>query len=175
MKQEDFIFNDEPLCNEDDLIDYNKRQASFNWRGILKANFYSHDRKYALHEPSGRENEEYYQEAISLADPEQWESALAEILHGAEGHITKEDNKHMDKPVIDKGIPMPTLKGKASVKYVWVVELEVGDSFEMKDEEGSRCRSLIHFAKKWHNFKLRVRYIRTDEVGKKIFRIWRIE
>ena len=26
MKEEDFIFNDEPLCNEDDLIDYNKRK-----------------------------------------------------------------------------------------------------------------------------------------------------
>jgi len=104
MKQEDFIFNDEPLCNEDDLIDYNKRQASFNWRGILKATFHSHDRKYALHDPSGKENEEHYQEAISLADPEQWESALAEILHGVEGHITKEDNKHMGKPKTDRRI-----------------------------------------------------------------------
>ena len=35
MKEEDFIFNDEPLCNEDDLIDYNKRQASLNYRKIL--------------------------------------------------------------------------------------------------------------------------------------------
>ena len=34
MKEEDFIFNDEPLCNEDDLIDYNKRQASLNYRKL---------------------------------------------------------------------------------------------------------------------------------------------
>jgi len=35
MKEEDFIFNDEPLCNEDDLIDYNKQLQRYNYRTLL--------------------------------------------------------------------------------------------------------------------------------------------
>ena len=81
MKEEDFIFNDEPLCNEDDLIDYNKRLKSHNWRGIKKANYASHDKAYAIHQPYHQDPDEVLDCLCTLRElEEQGVKALTKLL-----------------------------------------------------------------------------------------------
>jgi hypothetical protein len=40
----------------------------------------------------------------------------------------------MNRPVIEKGIPLPSEKNKMSIWREWLVELEVGDSFAVPEK-----------------------------------------
>ena len=72
----------------------------------------------------------------------------------------------MDKPKIDKGIPIP--KSRRVSKYEWISELKVGDSFVIDQTKRSRPEQIARRNK----FKLRQTTIGQDE-GK--VRIWRIK
>ena len=84
MKEEDFIFNDEPLCNEDDLIDYNRRQNYIIWRKIMgkKANrLRRKGRIYSVHEPPYHHPSVLADCACTLRDlEEQGVKALTKLL-----------------------------------------------------------------------------------------------
>tara|TARA_R100001530_G_scaffold116279_2_gene83313 strand:+ start:148 stop:558 length:411 start_codon:yes stop_codon:yes gene_type:complete len=81
MKEEDFIFNDEPLCNEDDLIDYNKRLKNYNWSRIQSANYAWHGKKYAMYEPYHQDPDELLDCLCTLRElEEQGVRALTKLL-----------------------------------------------------------------------------------------------
>lgn len=81
MKEEDFIFNDEPLCNEDDLIDYNKRQASLNYRKIRYVSFLGNNRGYHVQENYHHDPDDVIDNACTLRDlEEQGMKALTKLL-----------------------------------------------------------------------------------------------
>lgn len=81
MKEEDFIFNDEPLCNEDDLIDYNKRQASLNYRKIRYVSFQGNNRGYNVQENFHQDPDDLIENGCTLRDlEEQGVKALTKLL-----------------------------------------------------------------------------------------------
>ena len=81
MKEEDFIFNDEPLCNEDDLIDYNKRQASLNYRKIMYAIHQSASKPYSVQEILHWGHDDTIENRCTLRDlEEQGVKALTKLL-----------------------------------------------------------------------------------------------
>ena len=81
MKEEDFIFNDEPLCNEDDLIDYNKRQASLNYRKILFRMKQDKGHGFNVQETFHHDPDDVIDNACTLKDlEEQGMKALTKLL-----------------------------------------------------------------------------------------------
>ena len=81
IKEEDFIFNDEPLCNEDDLIDYNKRQASLNYRKIRYVSFQGNNRGYNVQENFHQDLDDVIENGCTLRDlEEQGVKALTKLL-----------------------------------------------------------------------------------------------
>lgn len=79
---------------------------------------------------------------------------------------------------IEKGLPIPKLKGPgAKNKYPWG-EMEIGDSFSVKlSNNPDKIRlNLLNSAKNWSkynnkNYKFKTRTIKEDGV----VRIWRVE
>ena len=81
MKEEDFIFNDEPLCNEDDLIDYNKRQASLNYRKLQYIMNHDKELGYSVHEKLHHDRDETVDCLCTLRElEEQGVKALTKLL-----------------------------------------------------------------------------------------------
>ena len=69
----------------------------------------------------------------------------------------------MDRPKIEKGIPMPSAKGG---KWAWINELEVGDSFVLPAGQVPAVRR----AARRGEIKFAPRSVTSGE-----FRVWRID
>jgi len=77
----------------------------------------------------------------------------------------------MEKPIFEKGIPVPAEGGCRASKYYWVREMEVGDSFTCSQKEMNTVRQLTHGERApWlpKGFKLETRKIENG-----VYRIWR--
>ena len=77
----------------------------------------------------------------------------------------------MDKPVFEKGIPVPAEGGYRASKYYWVREMEVGNSFTCTHKQYNAIRSLTYGGRApWlpEGFKLESR-----KIGNGVYRIWR--
>ena len=81
----------------------------------------------------------------------------------------------MDKPVFEKGIPLP-VKGASRCKYYWLAEMEVGDSFTCSAPVMRAVTQLSHSRRSnggahWlpNDFK-----VSTQKIGKGLYRVWRV-
>tara|TARA_R100001086_G_scaffold172867_1_gene94639 strand:+ start:264 stop:503 length:240 start_codon:yes stop_codon:yes gene_type:complete len=77
----------------------------------------------------------------------------------------------MEKPVFEKGIPVPAESGYRLSKYYWVGEMEVGDSFPCTHKQYNAIRQLTQGERApWlpEGFKLETRKIENG-----VYRIWR--
>ena len=77
----------------------------------------------------------------------------------------------MEKPVFEKGIPVPTGGGYRGSKYYWVGEMEINDSFTCTHKQYNAIRQLTQGERApWlpEGFKLEYRKIQNG-----VYRIWR--
>ena len=78
----------------------------------------------------------------------------------------------MDKPVFEKGIPVPAGGGYRGSKYYWVCEMEINDSFTCTHKQYNSIRQLTQGVRApWlpEDFKLEARKIENG-----VYRIWRV-
>ena len=87
MKEEDFIFNDEPLLDEDGLTEYNKRESAYNWRVLMsirssnRMQLFIPVEEHSLYGWGDSAYNEKSEIESGLACPCSWKQTLKDILN----------------------------------------------------------------------------------------------
>ena len=81
----------------------------------------------------------------------------------------------MDKPVFEKGIPLPD-KNQSRSKYHWLAEMEVGDSFLCPHQDAHAVRQLSYLARKeksanWLPDGFKISWQKMEDG---LYRVWRV-
>ena len=69
---------------------------------------------------------------------------------------------------VDKNVPMPTAGNAQQPKYTFIVEMEIGDSFEVNKK--SLANAIQQYSSRVHKVKLSQR-----AMGDSKWRLWRVE
>ncbi len=69
---------------------------------------------------------------------------------------------------VEKNVPMPTAGNAQQTKYNFIVEMEIGDSFEVNEK--SLANAIQQYSSRVHKVKLSQR-----AMGDSKWRLWRVE
>ena len=77
----------------------------------------------------------------------------------------------MDKPVFEKGIPLPPEGGSQRSKYYWLAEMEVGDSFTCGQKDCANVRQAGYSKSLQLPQGFKLSYQKIDDG---LYRVWRV-